>query len=116
MRYFPCTANRHRPDEGRDMMTNRFPGRCSKAGCQFARFNGVPEGKGFVTKNNGTWLTWCQEHAPERITEQAAPEKDRLNANGSLTWQYNAANLPLVRAFPGYRNTKDASGKWNASV
>lgn len=83
------------------MMSNRYPGTCQTCRCS------VKPNAGFVRKEAGCWLTYCRQHAPERI--EAAPvasTRRELTAEGQVYTPYEPANLPILRAMPGAR--------WNA--
>lgn len=97
---------------------NRFSGRCANPRCPEGRnrFDGVPSGTGFTIKNGSSYTTYCRTCCPERQEVAQPQQPNTLHVDGKLTWAYDANQLPLVRAFPGYKNSKDSSGKWQASV
>lgn len=77
----------------------------------------VAIGQGAIRKERGAWITYCATCCPERLAppSQRPSIPNRLNADGSLTWNYNAEQLPLLRSFPGYKNRK-VGEQWQTSV
>lgn len=75
---------------------NKYAKRCGGCGVM------VAEGKGFITKPNGTWLTWCPQCCPERLAP-TTPVVRRLTLAGEVFTPYEPSNLPLLRSFPGAR-------------
>jgi len=77
--------------------TNMYGKSCN--GCR----TWVEPERGYITKPNGVWLTWCSKCVPERI--EPTQTRRELTATGEVYTPYEPNNLPLLRAMPG--------AKWN---
>lgn len=90
---------------------NKFPGRCNRTGCPQNRYNGVGTGEGYITRENGRWVTWCRDCVPEQKTTVPADTRRELTAGGRIYTPYEPANLPLIKSL---RGPGGFGPRWNA--
>lgn len=97
---------------------NKFNTRCSNQNCPEKKncYGGLKAGDGYAVKQNGQWKAYCNTCCPEKITpNQSQVTERKLTADGVVIMPFEQGNLPLLRAFPGYKNVKQPDGKWHTT-